>query len=75
MSSPAAPGATAAATETSGGGTGTGSTTGGTATVEPGASGAMPILGQHPFGPGFFELAKQSRPHYPMEDVTPTRAR
>ncbi len=34
--------------------------------------GSMPILGQNPFGPEFFELAKESRPHYPMEEVTPT---
>jgi hypothetical protein len=35
--------------------------------------GAMPILGQNPFGPEFFALAKESRPVYPMEAVTPTR--
>jgi hypothetical protein len=35
--------------------------------------GSMPILGQNPFGPEFFELAKESRPFYPMEAVTPTR--
>lgn len=35
--------------------------------------GSMPILGQNPFGPEFFELAKQGAPAYPMEAVTPTR--
>jgi hypothetical protein len=35
--------------------------------------GSMPILGQNPFGPEFFELAKESRPEYPMEAATPTR--
>jgi len=35
--------------------------------------GSMPILGENPFGPGFFELAKEGAPEYPMEAVTPTR--
>jgi hypothetical protein len=33
----------------------------------------MPIVGQNPFGPEFFELAKEGAPAYPMDDVTPTR--
>jgi hypothetical protein len=35
--------------------------------------GSMPIRGQNPFGPEFFELAKEGAPEYPMEAVTPTR--
>jgi len=35
--------------------------------------GSMPILGENPFGPGFFELAGEGAPEYPMESVTPTR--
>jgi hypothetical protein len=35
--------------------------------------GSMPILGQNPFGPGFFELAGEGTPEYAMEAVTPTR--
>jgi len=35
--------------------------------------GSMPIVGQNPFGPEFFELAKQGAPLYPMDEVTPTR--
>jgi hypothetical protein len=35
--------------------------------------GSMPILGQNPFGPEFFELAGEGAPVYPMESVTPTR--
>ena len=33
----------------------------------------MPIVGQNPFGPEFFELAKEGAPAYPMDEVTPTR--
>jgi hypothetical protein len=33
----------------------------------------MPIVGQNPFGPEFFALAKEGAPLYPMDDVTPTR--
>jgi len=36
--------------------------------------GSMPLLGENPFGPAFFELAKQGRTEYAMESVTPTRA-
>jgi hypothetical protein len=36
--------------------------------------GSMPILGENPFGPGFFALAGEGAPEYPMEAVTPTRA-
>ena len=35
--------------------------------------GSMPILGENPFGEGFFELAAQGIPEYAMEAVTPTR--
>ena len=35
--------------------------------------GSMPIRGQNPFGPEFFELAGGGIPTYPMEAVTPTR--
>jgi hypothetical protein len=35
--------------------------------------GSMPIRGQNPFGPEFFELAAEGAPEYPMEAVTPTR--
>ena len=35
--------------------------------------GSMPIVGQNPFGPEFFELAKEGPPTYPMDEVTPTR--
>ena len=35
--------------------------------------GSMPIVGQNPFGPEFFELAKEGAPTYPMDEVTPTR--
>jgi hypothetical protein len=35
--------------------------------------GSMPILGGNPFGPEFFELAKEGRAELPMEDVTPTK--
>ena len=34
--------------------------------------GSMPIIGENPFGEGFFELAAQGKPEYPMEAVTPT---
>lgn len=34
--------------------------------------GSMPIQGQDPFGPGFFELAGQGTPQYAMEELTPT---
>ena len=33
----------------------------------------MPILGSNPFGPGFFSLAEEGAPEYPMEAITPTR--
>ena len=36
--------------------------------------GSMPLLGENPFGPAFFELAKQGRTEYAMEAITPTRA-
>ena len=36
--------------------------------------GSMPLLGENPFGPAFFELAQQGRNEYAMESVTPTRA-
>lgn len=36
--------------------------------------GSMPLLGENPFGPAFFELAKQGRTEYAMESITPTRA-
>jgi hypothetical protein len=36
--------------------------------------GSLPILGENPFGPAFFELAKEGRTEYAMESVTPTRA-
>ena len=36
--------------------------------------GSMPIRGQNPFGPEFFELAGQGVPEYPTEAVTPTRS-
>jgi hypothetical protein len=35
--------------------------------------GSMPIVGQNPFGPEFFALAKEGAPTYPMDEVTPTR--
>jgi hypothetical protein len=35
--------------------------------------GSMPIRGQNPFGPEFFELAAEGAPEYPMEAITPTR--
>jgi hypothetical protein len=35
--------------------------------------GSMPIRGQNPFGPEFFELAAEGAPPFPMDDVTPTR--
>ena len=35
--------------------------------------GSMPVRGQNPFGPEFFELARAGAPEYPMEAVTPTR--
>ncbi len=35
--------------------------------------GSMLIRGQNPFGPEFFELAKEGKPDYPMEAVTPTQ--
>ncbi len=35
--------------------------------------GSMPIRGQNPFGPEFFELASLGVPEYPTESVTPTR--
>jgi hypothetical protein len=35
--------------------------------------GSMPIVGQNPFGPEFFELAKEGAPPAPMDEVTPTR--
>jgi hypothetical protein len=36
--------------------------------------GSMPLRGQNPFGPEFFELAKEGRQELPMEAITPTRA-
>jgi hypothetical protein len=33
----------------------------------------MPIRGENPFGPAFFELAKGGVATYPMDAVTPTR--
>jgi hypothetical protein len=36
--------------------------------------GSMPIVGQNPFGPEFFELAGEGTPTYPMDVVTPTKA-
>jgi hypothetical protein len=36
--------------------------------------GSMPLLGENPFGPAFFELAKQGKTEYAMEAITPTRA-
>jgi hypothetical protein len=36
--------------------------------------GSMPIVGQNPFGPEFFELAKEGTPTYPMDEITPTKA-
>jgi hypothetical protein len=35
--------------------------------------GSMPIRGQNPFGPEFFELAKQGPAEFPMDAVTNTR--
>ena len=35
--------------------------------------GSMPIRGQNPMGPEFFELANEGVPEYPMEAITPTR--
>ncbi len=35
--------------------------------------GSMPIRGQNPFGPEFFELAEEGRFEYAMEAVTPTQ--
>jgi hypothetical protein len=37
--------------------------------------GSMPIVGQNPFGPEFFELAGQGRPDAPMDPLTPTQAK
>ncbi len=37
--------------------------------------GSMPILGGNPFGPEFFELAKEGRSELPMEAITPTRVK
>ena len=34
--------------------------------------GSMPLRGENPFGPGFFALAEQGKPEYPMESITPT---
>jgi hypothetical protein len=34
----------------------------------------MPLLGENPFGPAFFELAKQGKTEYAMEAITPTRS-
>ena len=34
--------------------------------------GSMPILGENPFGPGFFELAAGGKPEYALEAITPT---
>jgi hypothetical protein len=35
--------------------------------------GSLPILGENPFGPKFFELAEEGREELPMEAVTPTK--
>jgi len=35
--------------------------------------GSMPIRGLDPFGPGFFELAKQGGAEFPMDEVSKTR--
>ena len=35
--------------------------------------GSMLIRGQNPFGPEFFELARQGAAEFPMDEVTPTR--
>ncbi len=35
--------------------------------------GSMPIQGENPFGPGFFELAGEGAPEYALEGITPTR--
>jgi hypothetical protein len=35
--------------------------------------GSLPIQGKNPFGPDFFELAKQGGAEFPMDEVTPTR--
>jgi len=35
--------------------------------------GSLPILGENPFGPAFFELAKAGHTEYAMEAITPTR--
>jgi hypothetical protein len=35
--------------------------------------GSMPIRGQNPFGPEFFELAKQGGAEFPMDEVSKTR--
>jgi len=35
--------------------------------------GSMPIRGQNPFGPEFFELAGEGVPEYALEAITPTR--
>ncbi len=35
--------------------------------------GSMPICGKNPFGPDFFELAKQGGAEFPMDEVTQTR--
>ena len=36
--------------------------------------GSMPIRGEDPFGPGFFELAAEGPSVYPMDAITPTRS-
>jgi hypothetical protein len=35
--------------------------------------GSMPIRGEDPFGPKFFELAAEGASVYPMDGITPTR--
>ncbi len=35
--------------------------------------GSMPIRGENPFGPKFFELAAEGASVYPMDEITPTR--
>lgn len=35
--------------------------------------GSMPIRGQNPFGPEFFELARQGGAEFPMDEVSKTR--
>jgi len=36
--------------------------------------GSLPILGENPFGPAFFEMAAEGKPEYALEALTPTHA-